>query len=379
MAQIVLDSVSKQFANGTRILSDTSFTIQNGEFFVLIGPSGCGKSTLLNMIVGLEDISSGEIRVDGQVINDLDPKDRNMAMVFQSYAIYPHMTVAENIAFPLRLARLPKAEIQRKVAEAAALLELEDLLTRKPATLSGGQRQRVAMGRALVRDPVAFLLDEPLSNLDARLRVQMRGEIGRLQKRLGTTMIYVTHDQTEAMTLGDRVAVLNRGEVQQIGTPKQLYQAPANLFVAGFMGSPGMNFVPAELKAGKLRLPFGETKLLECCSQMADQAVIAGFRPEAVSCVSSADITTPALVFQTTVDRVEWLGAELFVYADIDLAAVMPARAHELFSHSNVNLVFRLEPSMSVQRGQVLQLQLDLQALQLFDWESGCNLHADFA
>jgi len=254
MAQIVLDSVSKQFANGTRILSDTSFTIQNGEFFVLIGPSGCGKSTLLNMIVGLEDISSGEIRVDGQVINDLDPKDRNMAMVFQSYAIYPHMTVAENIAFPLRLARLPKVEIQRKVAEAAALLELEDLLTRKPATLSGGQRQRVAMGRALVRDPVAFLLDEPLSNLDARLRVQMRGEIGRLQKRLGTTMIYVTHDQTEAMTLGDRVAVLNRGEVQQIGTPKQLYQAPANLFVAGFMGSPGMNFVPAELKAGKLIL-----------------------------------------------------------------------------------------------------------------------------
>ncbi|OAI16298.1 ABC transporter ATP-binding protein [Methylomonas lenta] len=379
MAQIVLDSVSKQFANGTRILSDTSFTIQNGEFFVLIGPSGCGKSTLLNMIVGLEDISSGEIRVDGQVINDLDPKDRNMAMVFQSYAIYPHMTVAENIAFPLRLARLPKAEIQRKVAEAAALLELEDLLTRKPATLSGGQRQRVAMGRALVRDPVAFLLDEPLSNLDARLRVQMRGEIGRLQKRLGTTMIYVTHDQTEAMTLGDRVAVLNRGEVQQIGTPKQLYQTPANLFVAGFMGSPGMNFVPAEIKAGKLRLPFGETKLLECCSQMAEKPVIAGFRPEAVSCVSSADITTPALLFQATVDRVEWLGAELFVYADIDLAAVMPARAHELFKHGSVNLVFRLEPSMSVQAGQVLQLQLDLQALQLFDWESGCNLHTDFA
>ena len=379
MAQIVLDSVSKQFSNGTRVLSDTSFTIQNGEFFVLIGPSGCGKSTLLNMIVGLEDISSGEIRVDGQVINDLDPKDRNMAMVFQSYAIYPHMTVAENIAFPLRLARLPKAEIQRKVAEAAELLELNDLLTRKPATLSGGQRQRVAMGRALVRDPVAFLLDEPLSNLDARLRVQMRSEIGRLQKRLGTTMIYVTHDQTEAMTLGDRVAVLNRGEVQQIGTPQQLYQAPANLFVAGFMGSPGMNFVPAALKAGKLRMPFGETRLHECFSQMADKPVIAGFRPEAVSCVSSADTTKPGLVFQVTVDRVEWLGAELFVYADIDLAAVMPVRAHELFSHNSVNLVFRLEPSMSVQAGQVLQLQLDLQALQLFDWESGCNLHADFA
>jgi multiple sugar transport system ATP-binding protein len=229
MAEIVLDQVCKQFSDGTRVLNNASFTIHDGEFFILIGPSGCGKSTLLNMIVGLEPVSSGEIRVDGRVVNDLDPKDRNMAMVFQSYAIYPHMTVRDNIGFPLRLAGLPKAEVKRKVEEAAALLELAELLERKPASLSGGQRQRVAMGRALVRDPVAFLLDEPLSNLDARLRVQMRTEIGRLQKRLGTTMIYVTHDQTEAMTLGDRVAVLNRGEVQQIGTPQQLYRMPANL------------------------------------------------------------------------------------------------------------------------------------------------------
>ncbi len=239
MTEIILDHVSKRFPDGTVTLKEASFTVHDGEFFILVGPSGCGKSTLLNMIAGLEEVSAGEIRVDGRAVNNLDPKDRNMAMVFQSYAIYPHMSVRGNLAFPLRLAKLPKAEIARRVNETAAILELIPLLDRKPASLSGGQRQRVAMGRAIVREPKAFLLDEPLSNLDARLRVQMRTGIARLQKRLNTTMIYDTHDQTEAMTLGDRVAVMNRGEVQQIGTPRELYCHPANLFVAGFIGSSG--------------------------------------------------------------------------------------------------------------------------------------------
>jgi multiple sugar transport system ATP-binding protein len=377
MAEIVLDNVSKQFADGTRVLRNTSFTIHDGEFFILVGPSGCGKSTLLNMIVGLDSVSAGEIRVDGRVINDLDPKNRNMAMVFQSYAIYPHMTVGENIGFPLRLAGLSKAEITRKVWDAAALLELTTLLERKPASLSGGQRQRVAMGRALVRNPVAFLLDEPLSNLDARLRVQMRAEIGRLQKRLGTTMIYVTHDQTEAMTLGDRVAVLNQGVVQQVGTPRELYQRPANLFVAGFIGSPGMNFVPARLEGKRLALPFGEAVLPDRLekSRPGDGPVIAGFRPEAVSWVGQGH--SHDLAFEARIDVVEWLGAELFIYFDIawserwDLIlphlSAMPEKGTTMF-------VGRLDPSLKVSKGQTLRLQLKRQDIHLFDGRTGRNL-----
>ena len=248
MAEIVLDKLSKTFADGTTAVHEADFTIGDGEFFILVGPSGCGKSTLLNMIVGLEDISSGELRIDGDVVNDLDPKDRNMAMVFQSYAIYPHLTVWENIAFPLRIRKVPKDEVRRRVAEASELLELDELLDRKPANLSGGQRQRVAMGRAIVREnTAAFLMDEPLSNLDAKLRVQMRTAIAKLQQRLAITTIYVTHDQTEALTLGDRVAVMRRGHVQQVGSPRELYNEPANLFVAGFIGSPAMNLLPARL------------------------------------------------------------------------------------------------------------------------------------
>ncbi|MGD2073839.1 MAG: ATP-binding cassette domain-containing protein, partial [Gammaproteobacteria bacterium] len=246
MAEITLERVTKRFADGTTAVRDISLTIGDGEFFILVGPSGCGKSTLLNMIVGLENVTEGEVRVGGQRMNEVDAKDRNMAMVFQSYAIYPHMTVRENMAFPLRLAKVPKSQIAERVKRAAEILELSPLLDRKPASLSGGQRQRVAMGRAMVREPQAFLLDEPLSNLDAKLRVQMRTEIARLQRRLGTTTLYVTHDQTEAMTLGDRIAVLRRGELQQVGTPRELYERPRNLFVAGFIGSPAMNFFPAE-------------------------------------------------------------------------------------------------------------------------------------
>ena len=248
MAEIVLDHVSKIYPDGATGVRDLSLTIADGEFVILVGPSGCGKSTTLNMIAGLEDISSGELRIGDQRVNEKAPRDRDIAMVFQSYALYPHMTVRQNIAFPLTLTKMGKSEIEARVAETATVLDLTGLLDRKPSQLSGGQRQRVAMGRAIVRKPKVFLMDEPLSNLDAKLRVQMRGEIARLQNRLGTTTVYVTHDQTEAMTLGDRVVVLRAGEAQQIGTPAELYNTPANLFVAGFIGSPAMNFFPATLK-----------------------------------------------------------------------------------------------------------------------------------
>src|SRR6478736_5661618 len=258
MAEIVLDRVTKSYPNGATAVNELSITIADGEFIILVGPSGCGKSTTLNMIAGLEEISSGELRIGGQRVNEKAPKDRDIAMVFQSYALYPHMTVRQNIAFPLTLAKVKKAEIAQKVEETAKILDLSDFLDRKPAQLSGGQRQRVAMGRAIVRDPKAFLMDEPLSNLDAKLRVQMRSEIARLQKRLGTTTVYVTHDQTEAMTLGDRIAVLRKGILQQVGSPHDLYDTPANLFVAGFIGSPPMNFIPGRVRDGAIETPFGE-------------------------------------------------------------------------------------------------------------------------
>src|SRR6201995_5874787 len=263
MAEIVLDRVTKSYPDGAMAVQELSLTIAEGEFIILVGPSGCGKTTTLNMIAGLEDISSGELRIGGERVNEKAPKDRDIAMVFQSYALYPHMTVRQNIAFPLTLAKMKKAEIADKVEETAKILDLTALLDRKPSQLSGGQRQRVAMGRAIVRQPKAFLMDEPVSNLDAKLRVQMRGEIARLQKRLGTTTVYVTHDQTEAMTLGDRVVVMHGGVAQQIGTPEELYDRPANLFVAGFIGSPAMNFFPATLIPTGLKLSFGEVTLTQ--------------------------------------------------------------------------------------------------------------------
>src|SRR5665811_1004136 len=261
MADIVLDQVTKRFPDGALAVDSISLDIADGEFVILVGPSGCGKSTTLNMIAGLEDITEGELRIGGQVVNNKAPKDRDIAMVFQSYALYPHMTVRENMGFALKLAKTPQSEIDSKVSEAAKILDLEQHLDRRPANLSGGQRQRVAMGRAIVRDPKAFLMDEPLSNLDAKLRVQMRTEVARLQSKLETTTVYVTHDQTEAMTLGDRVAVMRGGALQQVGTPAELYEDPLNLFVAGFIGSPAMNFMPAEIEGGKVKLPIGEAEL----------------------------------------------------------------------------------------------------------------------
>ena len=248
MAEIVLDGVTKRFADGFEAVKKMSLDVADGEFIVLVGPSGCGKSTALRMIAGLEDITEGELKIGDRVVNQLAPKERDIAMVFQNYALYPHMTVRENMAFPLKLAKAPQEEIDQKVGEAASTLDLTEHLDRKPANLSGGQRQRVAMGRAIVRDPKAFLMDEPLSNLDAKLRVQLRTEVARIQSRLGTTTVYVTHDQTEAMTLGDRVAVMRSGVLQQVGAPAELYNNPKNLFVAGFMGSPAMNFMPGELQ-----------------------------------------------------------------------------------------------------------------------------------
>src|SRR6201995_1113343 len=258
MAEIQLEHVTKRYPDGALAVDDFNMDIADGEFVILVGPSGCGKSTTLNMIAGLEDITEGELRIGGKVVNNAAPKDRDIAMVFQSYALYPHMTVRENMGFALKLAKRPQKEIDEKVAEAARVLDLTEHLDRRPANLSGGQRQRVAMGRAIVRDPAAFLMDEPLSNLDAKLRVQMRTEVSRIQRRLGTTTVYVTHDQTEAMTLGDRVAVMRAGLLQQVVSPQELYDHPANLFVAGFIGSPAMNFVLGPLEEGRLRTGLGD-------------------------------------------------------------------------------------------------------------------------
>jgi len=285
MAGIVLDHVSKRFTDGTVAVDDVSLDIADGEFVILVGPSGSGKSTCLNMIAGLEDITDGELRIGGRVVNELSPKDRDIAMVFQNYALYPHMTVRNNMAFALKLAKVDRAEIGRKVADAARLLELTELLDRKPANLSGGQRQRVAMGRAIVRSPQAFLMDEPLSNLDAKLRVQMRTTVARIQNQLGTTMVYVTHDQIEALTLGDRVAVMRAGVIQQAGTPQELYDRPRNLFVAGFIGSPSMNFVPGKLEGDCVQLPFGRMDIPDKLRQRIQRSeantrdVIVGIRP----------------------------------------------------------------------------------------------------
>src|SRR6188508_817488 len=285
MAEIVLDHVVKRYPDGALAVDDFNLSIADGEFIILVGPSGCGKSTLLNMVAGLEDITKGDLSIDGQVVNDKAPKDRDIAMVFQSYALYPHVTVGENMAFPLVLAGVDKNTIKSKVDEAAEMLELTAHLDRKPANLSGGQRQRVAMGRAIVRSPKAFLMDEPLSNLDAKLRVQMRAEVARIQHRLNTTTVYVTHDQTEAMTLGDRVAIMLHGVLQQVASPMELYNSPKNLFVAGFIGSPGMNFLPASIRDGVAHLPMAEIPLP---AEVADRIgrvepgrkLIVGIRPE---------------------------------------------------------------------------------------------------
>jgi multiple sugar transport system ATP-binding protein len=324
VADIVLDKVTKSYPDGTVAVHSIDLEIADGEFVILVGPSGCGKSTTLNMIAGLEDITSGELRIGGTRVNDKAPKDRDIAMVFQSYALYPNMSVRENMAFPLKLAKLPKAEIDKKVGDAAKVLELTDYLDRKPANLSGGQRQRVAMGRAIVRSPKAFLMDEPLSNLDAKLRVQMRTQVSRLQKQLGTTTVYVTHDQTEAMTLGDRVVVMRAGRIQQVGDPQTLYDHPLNLFVAGFIGSPSMNFLPAEVSSGRLVTPLGELPIGSRLQRMlaagdAPRQLVLGIRPEHFQDSALVEDHQRAHGFEFTapVDLVESMGSDKYVYITV--------------------------------------------------------------
>jgi multiple sugar transport system ATP-binding protein len=375
VVEIVLDHVSKRFTGGAWAVRKANFTIKDGEFFIFVGPSGCGKSTLLHMIVGLEDITEGEIRVDGNRINELDPKDRNMAMVFQSYALYPHMTVRENIAFPLKLAKLARDEIKRRVDEVAAILQLEPLLDRRPSDLSGGQRQRVAMGRAIVRRPQVFLLDEPLSNLDARLRVQMRTEIAALQKRLGITTIYVTHDQTEAMVLGDRVAILRSGEVQQIGTPKELYEAPRNEFVAGFVGSPSMNFMSAEISDASVRLPMGPCPLPPSFpfDRLSNRSIVAGIRPEHFYLPKTSHRAGP--VFPAEIIAVEWLGADLYLHVQPVRSFPVPNGELSLSEaesrQAKLVLIVRMPPDLQLKRGDRIELGYDATKIQFFDADTG--------
>jgi multiple sugar transport system ATP-binding protein len=366
-------------------VDSADFTIADGEFFILVGPSGCGKSTLLNMIVGLEDISEGTLKIGDRVVNDLDPKDRNLAMVFQNYALYPHLTVRENMAFPLRLRKAPEEEVTRRVEEAARILELTELLERKPAAMSGGQRQRVAMGRAIVREPDAFLFDEPLSNLDAKLRVQMRTEIARLQNRFGTTTVYVTHDQVEAMTLADRVAVMRKGVVQQVASPKDLYNDPVNLFVAGFIGSPAMNMLPGDLEGTTLRLAMVEVTLPEDVRSRltgdVPRQVVVGIRPEHFQDAALVgEAAHQGATFKTKVDVVEWLGSELYVHFQVgqdtdvaELADVSDLRTVDVPGASG-DVVARIDPASNLRKGEEAELWLDTRRLLLFDPASGRNL-----
>jgi multiple sugar transport system ATP-binding protein len=389
MAEITVDHVVKRYPDGFPAVNDVSLDIADGEFMILVGPSGCGKSTLLRMIVGLEDITSGEVRIGGERVNEKAPRDRNLSMVFQNYALYPHLTVFENIAFPLRLRKgVAEEEIRAKVEEAAATLELNDHLQRKPSQLSGGQRQRVAMGRAIVRDAMAFLFDEPLSNLDAKLRGQMRIEISRLQRRMGITTVYVTHDQTEAMTLGDRVAVLRKGVLQQVDTPRELYERPVNLFVAGFIGSPPMNFLPAAVEGGGVRLPFGTVSLLPAVAgRVAGQRLlIAGIRPEHFEDATLLDaaVREKGVSFTATVDVTEWLGAEQFAYipfeAPPEITDQLRSLARELDSESlRTQLVVSLDTDSQIRRGEAAQLWFDPARIHLFDPSSGENLTRDLA
>jgi multiple sugar transport system ATP-binding protein len=390
MSEITLEGVTKVFADGSEAVKDMSLEIGDGEFMILVGPSGCGKSTALRMIAGLEDISSGEVKIGGAVVNDRAPKERDIAMVFQNYALYPHMTVRENMGFALKLAGVDREEIDRKVEAAADTLDLKQHLDRRPANLSGGQRQRVAMGRAIVRDPKAFLMDEPLSNLDAKLRVQMRTEVAKLQSRLETTTIYVTHDQTEAMTLGDRVAVMRAGALQQVGTPAELYEEPVNLFVAGFIGSPAMNFMPAELSGGRVKLPIGEADAPEGVGGGRDGQVVAGLRPESFEDAEMVgDLRDErGVVFEAEIDLVESLGSDLYAYFHVESGAVESDQLAELVSErleetgvpevreGQEQIVARLDPASRIKRGDTAQLWADTSKLHLFDAESGERLSA---
>ncbi len=383
MAEITLRNIVKKYGDGFPAVNDVSLDIADGEFMILVGPSGCGKSTLLRMIVGLEDITEGELRIGGERMNEKAPRDRNLAMVFQNYALYPHLTVFENIAFPLRLRHVANDEVKRKVEEAAATLELTDHLDRKPSNLSGGQRQRVAMGRAIVREADAFLFDEPLSNLDAKLRGQMRTEILRMQRRMGTTTVYVTHDQVEAMTLGDRVALLRKGELQQVAKPRVLYEHPNNMFVAGFIGSPPMNFVPASIEGDEIHLPFVTFALPpDMRDEVGDREhVIVGLRPERFEdhSVDEGSRAADGVAFDADVDVVEWLGNEQYAYIPYDAPDELLGTLDELerdldSERMRSQLVVALDPASTVEAGGRARLWFDPRRMHVFDVASGENL-----
>ena len=377
MAEVSLQNLQKVYPNGFTAIHDLSLDIADGEFLVLVGPSGCGKSTALRMVAGLETITSGTLTIAGERMNDVEPKDRNVAMVFQNYALYPHLDVARNIGFPLRLAGLTKAEIEEKVGEAAKILELESLLHNKPAQLSGGQRQRVAMGRAIVRDPAVFLMDEPLSNLDAKLRVQMRAEIARLHRRLSATTLYVTHDQVEAMTMGDRVAVIKDGALLQIDEPSSLYDSPDNLFVAGFIGAPAMNLRQGRLESdngtwtvhlGHSRLPLADGVLATrpALANYDGAEVVVGIRPEAMEDASFSGTGMPRFVVDT--ELIEALGSDLLVHFHLD-APTVDSGAPDLLDdlEDRTLMIARVDPRSPVRSGDRIELTVDTERLHFFD------------
>jgi multiple sugar transport system ATP-binding protein len=380
MASVAFQQVSKIYPDGTRAVADLNLKIDDGQLMVLVGPSGCGKSTALRLLAGLEDITEGEILVDGRVINETRPQERNIAMVFQNYALYPHMTIRGNLEFPLKMMKLSKHQMDARVREAASLLGLTELMDRRPRELSGGQRQRVAMGRAIVRNPVVFLMDEPLSNLDAKLRIQIRSDIAALQKRMGTTTIYVTHDQLEAMTLGDRVAVLRKGKLQQVASPQELYDNPSNTFVATFIGNPGMNIFESTLRHradGKLYMDFGQESLPMDASVLkqhkqvkscVDKPLLVGFRPEAFSLQEdSAECSH----IQVTVTSVEPLGHETLVYCDMPAKASnkenMAQQRNSADRKTTIKLVARLTGHKAIKPGDSLKLKVAMRQVYLFD------------
>ena len=388
MGAIDIISAGKIYPNGTRALEDVNITINDGEFVVLVGPSGCGKTTLLRMVAGLEDITEGEISIGDKTVNDVAPKDRDIAMVFQNYALYPHMSVFDNMAFSLKLRKLPKDEIEQKVKEAAKTLEISELLDRKPKALSGGQRQRVAMGRAIVRNPQAFLMDEPLSNLDAKLRVQMRAELGQLHTQLQTTTLYVTHDQVEAMTMGDRVAVIRKGELQQIDTPREIYLKPKNIFVAGFIGSPSMNFVYANVGVNKssIQLNFGNDQIeykgekLGELKTFENKEIVMGIRPEAFEDGNYANATEFSESIKVSVSLLEQLGSDSYIHFYKDIKPVQTEAIEEILADEgedisvlgdNTKFIARINPNSTVVEGKEIELKIDPSKLHFFDPETG--------
>ena len=399
MAEVTFSDVAKVYADGTRAVSDLSLNAGDGEFMVLVGPSGCGKTTALRMVAGLEDISEGEIRIGDRVVNQVPSRDRDIAMVFQSYALYPHLSVYDNIAFSLRLRKESKAEVDKRVREAARILDLEALLDRKPRALSGGQRQRVAMGRAIVRQPAAFLMDEPLSNLDAKLRVQMRAEISKLQRDIGVTAIYVTHDQVEAMTMGDRVAVMRKGELQQVAPPQELYDRPLNLFVGGFIGSPAMNLVEATLERanGGLAAALGDARLTLDEQSLArrpglrafeGRKVVMGIRPEHLDDAAIAHDVPADRRIKGHVELREALGSELMVHLAIDARPAMTQEVRELAEDAGTTaeelqggdehravVVGRFDADSKIREREDIEVAVDTRALHFFDPENGLAIY----